>query len=136
MIHTASFFEPQNFGDGRLVSIAMQTPYAFAQRYSDSDRELAEVEELKPDWYLVSSYRSRVINKEKYKRIYYELLYKRFTGYWDDIMSGSLGPEKILNLFSLEDGDTLLCWEKYGKFCHRILVAEILKNNGVDVERK
>jgi len=135
MIYTASFFEPKNFGNGRLVSIAIQTPYAFAQQYSDSDRELAEVEELKPDWYLVSAYRDRVITVKSYKRYYFELLNKRFTGYWDDMMSGSLGPD-ILYLWELRDNDTLLCWETYGKFCHRLLVADILEKNGVDVLRK
>jgi len=134
MIYTASFFEPENFGKGRLVSIAMQTPYAFVYQYSD--RELDEVEELKPDWYLVSAYRNRVITVKSYKRYYFELLHKRFTGYWDDMMSGSLGPEKILNLFSLEDGDTLLCWETYGKFCHRQIVADLLEKNGIDVNRR
>ena len=134
MIHTASFFEEWNFGSGRLVSIAIQAPDWFAVTYGERELEICEL--LQPDWHLVNSYRAHLLSPDKYKKIYWDLLKERLKDNGFDFLNGYLGREKTLELLGLQDSDTLLCWEKHGKFCHRILVADLLRKNGIEVVRK
>lgn len=131
MIHTASFFEDWNWGKkGRLVSIALTTPMLAP------DREIVTNELLCPEWNLVNSYRARLKTTGEYRKIYMKMLYSRIGGYMLDMENGRLGGKNALKLFELEDEDTLLCWENHGRFCHRIIVAELLRKNGVEVARK
>lgn len=132
MIHTASFFEPENFGPGRLVSIAIDMPEHFFHQYAD--RGVAENDIFQPTWNIVSSFRAGNMTMDQYKRAYYGLLQERLPCFYD-LEYGRLG-EKAYEALWLEDGDTLLCWEKWGQFCHRILVAELLERNGIQVVRK
>jgi len=65
-----------------------------------------------------------------------KLLYSRLGGFILDVAYGRMKGKKILDFFGIKDGDTLLCWEPYPKFCHRIIIAELLRKNGIDVVRK
>lgn len=56
---------------------------------------------------------------DKYTKEYWELLVR-------------IGPENIIA--KLSDGDVLLCWCNKRKFCHRTILAEFLRRNGVEVE--
>ena len=135
MIHTASFYEEWNFGKkGRLVNIALNMPDWFAKHYSD--REVITNEILQPTWHMVYSRNAKIMSPDQYKKIYYNLLRERLIGNWLDLINGRQGPKNTFKLFGLKDGDTLLCWEKHGYFCHRKLVAELLRKNGIDVARK
>jgi len=135
MIHTASYFEDWNFGKkGRLVSIALEMPDWFTEHYSD--REVVVNEKLQPTWHLVSSRKARIMSPDQYKKIYHNLLRDQLIGNWLDLLYGRQGPKKALELLELKDGDTLLCWEKHGLFCHRKIVAELLIRNKVNVSRK
>ncbi|MBA7529767.1 hypothetical protein ES705_21966 [subsurface metagenome] len=134
MIHTASFYEEWNFGKGRLVSIALDVPDWFANHYDS--REVAIIEILQPTWHLINSRKARIMSPDQYEKIYFNLIKERVSGNWYDLENGRLGPKKTLQLFGVKDGDTLLCWEKHGYFCHRKLVADLLRKNGIDVVRK
>jgi len=134
MIHTASFYEERDFGKGRLVSIAMEMPDWFLFTYRH--RKIVVNEQLQPGWDIVNSYRAGLLHPDKYKKRYMKLLYSRLGGFMLDVGYGRMKGKKTLDFFKLQDGDTLLCWEKYPKFCHRIIIAELLMKNGIEVVRK
>lgn len=50
--------------------------------------------------------------------------------YWQRLVS--LGADTIIS--RLDDGDVLLCWCSKYEYCHRSLVAEFLRRNGIEVE--
>lgn len=50
--------------------------------------------------------------------------------YWKRLVS--VGFDAIMS--RLADGDVLLCWCHKYRYCHRSLVAEFLRRNGVEVE--
>lgn len=133
MIFTASFFEEQNWGAGRLVSIALTKPIVM-QAYIH--RDVMENELLMPTWHLVNSYRSGNKHPDRYTEIYRDIIKDRVREHWFALFNGNLDPDGALGLLGLNDGDTLLCWEKFGMFCHRIVVADLLTLNGVQVHRK
>ncbi|OPL13694.1 MAG: hypothetical protein AVO39_10165 [delta proteobacterium MLS_D] len=136
MIYTASFFERKYWGagEGRLVSIAMDMPDGYTWNYHGF--HITENELLKPEWWLVNGFKSGNILPKGYKREYFTILKGRFGENWGALYRGFLGPGKALEVMELEDGDRLLCWEGYGTFCHRILVAELLRKNGIEVRRR
>jgi len=134
MIYTASFFEEQHFGTDRLVSIAMEMPSWFESGFSG--RTIVVNELLQPTWNMVDSYKSGIMTVPEYRRHYRRFLYTRIEGYLYELENGRSGAKRALKILELEDGDTLLCWERYGQFCHRIIVADLLTRNGVEVQRK
>jgi len=134
MIYTASFFEPENFGPGRLVSIAIEMPDSFVHLYRNRDITVNEL--LQPVWNMEMGKRAAIMRNKEYKRQYFNLLKRRLGYDWPDLRDGRYKPWEALILLELQDEDTLLCWEEYGKYCHRIMVAELLKKNGIQVERK
>lgn len=135
MIYTASFFEPENFGQERLVSIAIEMPEDFMNQHPD--REIVTNDILQPTWNMVNARRAEIKTPEEYERQYWRLLRERLlTSNWCYAFQGKLEPEEVLCILNLQDNDTLLCWERHPKFCHRILVARLLTSNGVQVVRR
>ena len=82
-----------------------------------------EVRCLIPEWGLVKAYRSGRISQEQYSSQYFRALEER----WDEVsewMSG-LRPEEDY---------TLLCHEREGEFCHRRLVADLVRKHRPDIK--
>lgn len=77
--------------------------------------------ELAPTWDIVNRYKQGIINASDYVDEYLNLLEAR----------GITTGEHIAAL--LCDGDVLLCYEKATDFCHRQIVAAMLKESGFDV---
>jgi len=135
MIYTASFFEPKHFGDGKLVSIAMEIPENFM--ITHPEREVVLNELLQPRWGMVGSRRAGIINTKTYGKQYFLILREKIGRVdWYDLQNGKMGAEETLRTLVLQDGDTIVCWEKYGQFCRRILIAGLLEKNGVIVRRR
>lgn len=129
LIKTASFFELQNYTlFGRLVSISMTMPAGQAHHFIN--------ERLFPDWDLVNGFKAKTISEIEYRKRYLFLIEERIGGIMYDLKKGYLGPEKTLEVLDIEDEDTLLCWEHFGNFCHRIIVADLLEKNRIEVDRK
>lgn len=104
MIYTSYFNKYNQISHiGNCISIAIGTPVWFKeQTYS----------ELFPTWKMVKDF--KIFNDEKkYIEEYYNILNK-------------LNPQKVFN--DLND-NIILCWEKSGKFCHRHLVVNWLREN-------
>ena len=87
-----------------------------------SEFKWGEIRCLIPDWGLVKDYRSRRITKEKYTEAYNLMLREG----WAEVSSW-------LDSLSTEQDLTLLCHEKEGEFCHRLLVAELVKEHRPDI---
>lgn len=81
-----------------------------------------EVRCLIPNWELVKAYRDRQISKEEYTTAYMRGLQDR----WIEVQDW---------LATLSDNQdiTLLCHEPEGEFCHRHLVAELVKEHRPDI---
>ncbi len=81
-----------------------------------------EVRCLIPAWELVKAYRSGRISQAQYTSEYTRALEDR----WDEVTSwlSSLTPD---------DDITLLCHEREGVFCHRRLVAELVREHRPDM---
>jgi hypothetical protein len=96
-----SYFAKSKNAEG-AVSIAIGTPWwARMPKYLD----------LAPTWDMVEAL--KLTGDE-------EAYIERF----DEILS-KLSPEKV---YADLENSILLCWEKYGKFCHRRLVAKWIKS--------
>lgn len=70
---------------------------------------------LAPSWELVDGIKKGKITEAQYTEQYRQKL-------------DALGEQKILSV--LHEGDVLLCWEATGKFCHRHILADWLKEHG------
>ena len=102
-----SYFAGKQWRDGNAVAISQGVPKWFKGR---------SYKALAPSWALV-----KVKNPDEYKRRYHE-----------EVLS-KLDPAQVL--CDLGEDAILLCWEKPGEFCHRMLVAEWLQDTlGVNVE--
>ena len=80
--------------------------------------KIKNIDELAPKKKTLSDYKNNH-NKEEYTRLYLKQL-KELTA------------EKIIEL--IPEDAILLCYESSEKFCHRHLLAEFLKQHGIDIE--
>ena len=55
-----------------------------------------------------------------------------FTPLYQEFILSRLDPLQVAQ--ELGHGSILLCWEKPGEFCHRIVVADWLREAGIEVE--
>lgn len=76
---------------------------------------------LAPTWQLVLDHKAKKITDEEYTQDYLKLLEER-----------KLIPQEIAE--QLGDGAVMLCYESPTAFCHRHIVAEWMRNDGIQVE--
>lgn len=77
-----------------------------------------------PSYALLHSYKSELINETEYEAVYREEISK---------VNLKQTLENIQRLPS-EHGYVLLCWEKSDSFCHRHILARIIKEQlGIDI---
>jgi hypothetical protein len=79
-----------------------------------------KVHEFCPSAYLLAAHKAGLGEAEYRKQFLAEMSPERFRA----------------GLAQVQDGDVLCCWEGRGKFCHRLLVADLLEQEGVEVERR
>lgn len=109
MFHTTYFAQAKKLDPtANLVSIAIKTPQGFPGRsYPD----------LAPAWYMLEEVK-KTGNEEMFKRSFLEKLSR-------------LDVHKVAQ--DLGEGAILICYEGRGKFCHRHLVADWLRQGGYQV---
>lgn len=113
-IAVASWFNKKALKEAtRVVSISTSEPRGV--HYD------LKIHELVPGWDLVNGYKRGQINEEEYTERYVIKIAPSDT-YINSIIR------------QLMDGDVLFCWCKKGDFCHRIIVAELFKRYGVEVQ--
>lgn len=96
----------------RLVSIARFQPPKFICRTCPS---------FAPTLKMLDDYKEGRIDEAEYERLYTKYITENY-----DVHS-------IVNTYKL-DGKILLCYEKPNEFCHRHVLAKILKNYGYKVK--
>ena len=77
---------------------------------------------LVPDWELVKAYRSGRISEQEYTSAYIRALEDK----WDQVSAW-------LSALSEDENITLLCHEREGEFCHRRLVAGLVRKHRPDI---
>ena len=118
MLTFASWYQPQNWR-GSLVRISAQA----GRGVSKAQHPWAVVPCLVPDWTLVKQFKSGTISEAQYTAAYLRMLHQR-------------DHDVAAWLTTLTPGDdlTLLCHEPDGAFCHRRLVADLVKKRRPDIE--
>ncbi len=113
MLTTASFYEAQHHR-GELFRISMGYPRGRQRKWTD-------LPFLYPTREIVQAYRGGGITADEYHQGYLEILYHRWAQVKEWMDSLSQGQDL-----------TLLCFEKEGEFCHRQVVAELVRQNRPD----
>ena len=106
--------------------------FARWRKYSGKDYNLVAITYNKPAWFnggwleevappekLVKEYKNNNLTEQEYTNIYIE--------YLDIHKTEILNKIKVISEY---DNYVLLCYEAPGKFCHRHVLAEWLRNNG------
>ncbi|MBM3925764.1 MAG: DUF488 domain-containing protein [SAR202 cluster bacterium] len=117
MLHTASFYQPQDW-HGRLFRVSRQHPRGRRVQWES-------LPFFYPTYDIIKAYRKGEIDFERYTRDYLGQLEER----WDsdsDMRSGVRASPGL--------GDfTLLCFERVGEPCHRLILARWLKDQQPDL---
>lgn len=115
MIYTSYFANWRNFPAGaEQVSIALFPPKGFKG---------TQLISLAPRVELLNAYKKKQIDEETFEKVYRELLQtRRITG------------RLIADWLESDNDVILLCYEKPDEFCHRHIVAEILREDGIEVK--
>ncbi len=107
MLYTASYQEPA-YHHGRLLSICVSVPQSL-----EIDGKL---EFLIPRTHLLVEYQAKQIDETDYTQQYREQVLHR----WNEV-------KRWLDNLNASQDQTLLCAVPIGKFCHRHLVAKLVK---------
>ncbi len=78
---------------------------------------------LVPTWEMVRGYKAGRLSQDEYTRQYRNLLAER----WADV-------KVWLASLDAEQDVTLCCWEPAGQFCHRQLVALLVRRHRPDID--
>lgn len=117
MIYTGYFAKTKKYKEAGLVPISIAGK---APAFYDG----LQYKKLAPSFNLVYTYKSGSITPEEYIPRYYDEILKHYS--WEEI-------EK--DLYTLSEGKdvVLLCYETPKDFCHRQVVAEFARKNGLNV---
>lgn len=130
-IYLASFLQHNNFGPGRLISIAVGKP-------KDLQIDFA-LEHLIPNEDLSENYKKFKIEKSvEFAAKYFEEQYKKDLDFFyslvmEECKNNNCKPNDILGL---QDGDTLLSWERFEFANYRKAVGELFVRFGFEVNVK
>lgn len=113
MIYTSYFANFRNFPVGsKPISIARFAPKGFTG---------GQMTVFAPSTKLLLDYKNGKVSNDEYKVQYVEQL-------------NSLEAEGKIKVLENLNGCVLLCYEKTGDFCHRHILAEWLRERGIQVE--
>ena len=113
MLYISYFAKAKTFpADSHVYSIANSSPFI-----------LEKLLYVVPSWDLVNRYKNGIVDVAGYTAEYRLML--------DD------NKDYILDKISqLPDNSILCCYEGPGKFCHRHVLAEWLREHGINIEEK
>ena len=108
-LYTSYFAKSGDHPDA--VSIALSAPKFYKGKI---------YKPLMPTWDIVNGIKEGRITQDTYTTYYRNLINDR-----------QLTPEKVCR--DTGEGSILLCWEKPAAFCHRHIVADWLRQSGIEV---
>jgi hypothetical protein len=143
----ASFFEPENHGSGRKIGISPGKPLNLLDEYGyDCEDTYPALSPEKAYWDYHADKKQALKEKDKDKA---EQLLKqagdKFVSSYQKILEDFVLAVKeqseksnhsIYDIVGLEDGDTLLTWERSGHTSYREHTAKCLRGLGYEVEEK
>jgi hypothetical protein len=110
----------------RVVSISTSEP----NEVGFNPAEDAKFKELVPGWDLVMRHKNDLASDEQYTKEYKAMIEPRIDAVIAQLQDGDvlcwldIWPEPV----------EVTTWCKHGNFCHRRIVAELLKERGIEVE--
>lgn len=109
-----SYFAKADLSNPLAYAITVRTP-------PWAGRKLNHCPDLAPTSRMLSLYKNGYITEAQYTDMYLHELRAR-----------GKTPQQVAD--ALPDGAILLCYEGKGKFCHRHIAAEWLREGGIDVK--
>jgi hypothetical protein len=127
-IHLASFFQTENHGSGRKIAIAPKSD-------NFSFKVDAAWVSVIPSQEIYDKYRELQLSDQKEAANYFVFYYnKQLEDFFEEVKSDAAKDNKdIFDLLPIKDEDTLLSWEREEFTNYRKILAEHLKDIGVDV---
>lgn len=118
---TASYFEPQNHGEGRKIGITSGKP-----KSAECDFRFEPLDPGDLYW----DYKNKKIDSPTFIQLYK----KKLSSFVDEVRETAASEGKtVFEVLPFKDGDTLLSWENNGHTTFREFVAESLRELGYDV---
>jgi hypothetical protein len=140
-IYTASFWEPEVHGPGRKICISPSAPKNLKDECGYEPDFVHEY--LSPDDVLWDYYKAKKAagdNDDKLKKAGDDFVagYKaRLEEFKETLEEETKNTgQTYQDLIGLEDGDTLLSWERGGHLTYRTHAAEFLRELGYEVEER
>ena len=140
-IYLASFWEPENHGPGRKIGISPSKPKNLQEEYG-YDCELC-FDDISPGdvyWDYHKAKKAADGDKALLKKAGQEFV-EGYEGKLEEYMEGISSEAKssgksVFDLIGLEEGDTLLSWERGGNITFRTTTASFLREAGYEVEER
>lgn len=138
-IFTASFFDPETHGPGRKIGISPSKPKNLLdeQGYDcDFSYEGLSPEQIYWDYYKAK--KAAGDDEElllKAAEDFNENYKKRLQLFKEEVdKAAKESNQSVFDIIGLEEGDTLLSWERSGNVTFRTQTANFLRDLGYDVE--
>jgi len=136
----ASYWEPENHGPGRKIGISPSKPRNLQEeRGYDCDLTYPDLSPGQLYWDYFSA-KKAASNDEELKEAG-KVFVSGFVTYLEELKQEILAAVEshnttVFKLMGLQDGDTLLSWEKEGHLTYRMHVANFLRELGYEVDEK
>jgi hypothetical protein len=124
----ASLLEPENFGPGRVISIA-------TGKKPENINVNIKFDELIPDKKIVNKYYSTSRKKAKAASgSFIEDFTAQLSSFKNEVLALAKDQDKKpTDILPFKEGDTLVSWERKAFTNYRVLIAPILTELGFDV---
>ena len=126
-LHLASFFEKENHGPGKLISISLDRPNI----HTDGVFEKFAPSKDLSDNYSKDQSENQVTASNNFVSNYKKQLDVFMNEVSTAAKQESAKPTEVL---PFQDGDTLACWEREGYTNYRSILADYLGKLGYEVE--
>lgn len=126
MITVCSIFDTQYFrGKVLRTSIGVM---AGMDAYTDK-----ECEWMYPEWWMVKGHKAGTVSDQEYKDAYRELLMGKLVN-GVHVNSRQVQIKAWMDNLKVDEDLTLLCYCKEGAFCHRRILASMIRFYRPDIE--
>lgn len=126
-IYLASFFEKENHGPGKLISVSLDKPNV----HTDGVFEKFAPTKKISDNYIKDQSEDQVMASQNFISNYKKQLDLFYNEVLKAAQESKVSPIEVL---PFSDGDTLACWEREGYTNYRSLLAACLSEFGYEVE--
>ncbi len=122
----ASYFEPENHGNGRKIGISINKPNEEGPRACSTCQVCFDpfIPDSNAFWTYHDTKKTDPLAGKKFSEAYKSQL--------ENFLTEIEGPEDL----PFEEGDTLLSWEKRGHLSYRSILATYLEKLGYEVEQR